>query len=324
MLECDIHMHRKNWNLSFQCAVPSGSVFCLYGSSGAGKSSVLNVLAGFEKAARTRIVLSHEVVEDTSAVPKVRMPVWQRGFAYVEQTPRLFPHMTIRENILYGVLDGKWSSELDDLITAFQLQTYLSAKPRQLSGGFKQRVALVRALAMNPRVLLLDEPFSALDWRAREELQELIVRVYQKRPITTLFVTHSISEAQRLAQRIGIIDQGKLLQEGTVSEVLFAPASLRVAQLVGYTHFLQGDYFGLPQGAFLVIHPDQVLVGKYPERGLVTTGRVSQQRLREGQQRIELTLDNGDRVGVTMSIFEELAIGKLVTVTLPNRVVYNV
>lgn len=283
MLRVSCSIARRLFSVEAEFDVADGEVFALFGPSAAGKTSILSTVAGFEQAATGYVEVDGIKWLDTRQTPTVFVPVWKRRLGYVEQSSRLFPHLTVRQNILYG-LRGQANRTVNTLIEQFDLAAVLDARPHQLSGGQQQRVALARALAPQPRLLLLDEPLASLDWVNRRGLQDLLHDVNETHGVTIVLVTHQLSEAERLAHRIAVIDSGRILQQGTVSDVVLHPVSWDVALRVGYTARLT-----LENGSTVGVHPDRAVIGAHPDRGLVVTGVVSEEGLSDGRR--VLTVD---------------------------------
>ena len=208
----------------------SGELVCLLGPSGCGKTTALRILAGFEKPDAGTIRVGGE---DITAVPTPR-----RGFGMVFQEYSLFPNMTGRQNVDFALKLRKAGSverteTVDRLLDITGLTEHADKYPHQMSGGQRQRVALARALASQPRVLLLDEPLSALDAKVRDSLREEIRRVQREVGVTTLFVTHDQHEALAIADRVGVMSQGRLEQIDPPRALYEQPASAFVAGFVG-------------------------------------------------------------------------------------------
>jgi molybdate transport system ATP-binding protein len=198
----------------------------LVGPSGAGKTTVLRAVAGLVRPDRGRIALGEEVWLD--AARRIDLAPEARSVGYVFQDYALFPHLSVRKNVAFG-----GNGQVDELLERFGIRQLAQARPVDISGGERQRVALARALARGPAVLLLDEPLSALDAHTRQavraELQELLHEVR----LPTLLVTHDFEDAAALADRIGVVLDGKLLQVGTATELVLEPADPFVASLTG-------------------------------------------------------------------------------------------
>ncbi|HMO28865.1 ABC transporter ATP-binding protein [Enterovirga sp.] len=214
-----------------------GEFFCLLGPSGCGKSTLLRLLAGFETASQGRIELDGEDL--------TRTPPHQRPINMMFQSYALFPHMTVAGNIAYGLkLAGlpreECAARLADMVRLGRLEGLEGRYPAQLSGGQRQRVALARALARRPRVLLLDEPLGALDRALREETQAELKALQAQVGTTFVMVTHDQDEAMGLADRIGVMQAGRLVQVGTPREIYEEPASRFVAGFVGAANLLEG------------------------------------------------------------------------------------
>lgn len=202
--------------LDIATSLDDRSFVTLFGPSGAGKTTMLRMLAGLTVPDAGRLIVDGTTWFDAAA--RINLPPQQRSIGVVFQDYALFPHWTVRKNIAYALQKGqdKWLDELLDLAALRELQHRL---PATLSGGQKQRVALVRALARKPRLLLLDEPLSALDADLRVQLQEQLLALHKRFDVTTLLVTHDVGEVFKLAQRVLRIDQGRLVQSGTPAEL---------------------------------------------------------------------------------------------------------
>ena len=217
--------------------VDSGSLVALLGPSGSGKSTLLRLIAGLEAADAGRIWITGEEATDRS--------VQDREVGFVFQHFALFKHRTVRQNVAFGLELRRWKKEairrrVDELLNLVQLQGYGSRYPAQLSGGQRQRVALARALAVQPRVLLLDEPFSALDAKVRKELRAWLRNLHDEMHVTTVIVTHDQEEAMEVADRIVVMNEGRIEQIGTPAEIYDHPASPFVMGFVGAVNVLPG------------------------------------------------------------------------------------
>jgi sulfate transport system ATP-binding protein len=218
-----------------------GKITALLGPSGSGKSTVLRMIAGLETATSGKITMAGKELTN--------LRVQERRVGFVFQHYALFRHMTVRDNIAFGLsvrkVDKQAQQErVDELLHLVRLEGFDKRYPAQLSGGQRQRVALARALAPKPRVLLLDEPFGALDASVRRDLRGWIQDLHDELGITSLLVTHDQEEALELAHRVVILDQGRIEQTGSPSEVYNEPASPFVAGFVGAANVLQGLVIG--------------------------------------------------------------------------------
>jgi molybdate transport system ATP-binding protein len=215
----------RAYRLEVALAIGRGTI-ALVGPSGAGKTTVLRAVAGLVRPERGRVTLGDTVWFDSDR--DVDVPPERRSVGLVFQEYALFPHMTVEENVGYG---GR--ARVDELLGLLGIAELRKARPDELSGGERQRVALARALARDPAVLLLDEPLTALDahtrGRVRAELRELLAEL----SLPTLLVTHDFQDAAALAERIGVIVEGRIVQEGAPTELVAAPASPFVADFTG-------------------------------------------------------------------------------------------
>jgi putative spermidine/putrescine transport system ATP-binding protein len=217
--------------------IAPGELVALLGPSGCGKTTALRLLAGLEEADTGRVTIAGK---DVTNVPANR-----RDVGMVFQAYSLFPHMTALQNVAFGLqLHRVGASErrqrAGDMLELVGLAAHANKYAHQLSGGQQQRVALARALAIQPKVLLLDEPLSALDAKVRARLRDEIRRVQLEVGITTLFVTHDQEEALAIADRVGVMQSGKLEQLGSPTEIYSRPATPFVAEFVGLTNRMQG------------------------------------------------------------------------------------
>ncbi len=244
--------------------VRPGELIALLGPSGCGKTTTLRLLAGLEDADAGRITVGGKDV--------IHLPASRRDMGMVFQAYSLFPHMTVRENVAFGLrLRRVGAAERNrralELLDLVGLSAQADRYPHQISGGQQQRVALARALAIEPQVLLLDEPLSALDAKVRAQLRDQIRRIQLGVGITTLFVTHDQEEALAIADRVGVMREGKLEQLAPPTEVYSRPATPFVAEFVGLTNRLAGMVSG---GTVTVRGRDLPLVDPSTPPGPVT------------------------------------------------------
>ena len=220
--------------LDVDLKIGAGECLALAGPSGAGKTSVLRVAAGLLRPAHGRVEANGETWLDTAR--GIDVPAERRRCGYVFQDYALFPHLSASQNVAYplrGLSRPERRSRALALLDRFGLADRADARPRTLSGGERQRVAVARALARAPEVLLLDEPLSALDARTRAGAARELAAVLRESEAPTLLVTHDFAEAAQLGDRVGIIDHGHVVQQGTPSELAAAPRSAFVADFTG-------------------------------------------------------------------------------------------
>jgi len=213
-----------------------GEFFALLGPSGCGKTTLLRMLAGFEVPDEGRVLLAGA---DISDVPPHRRPVNMMFQSYA-----LFPHLSVEANIAFGLKQeglpkAEIASRVAEMLALVKLETFGRRKPHQLSGGQRQRVALARSLVKRPRVLLLDEPLAALDKKLREETQFELMDLQHRLGLTFVIVTHDQEEAMTMADRIGVMDQGRLIQVDVPSMVYEQPASRWVAEFIGDVNLIE-------------------------------------------------------------------------------------
>ncbi len=231
--------------------VEGGSLTALLGPSGSGKSTLLRIIAGLEQPDAGAVVI--DGIDATGVRPQ------QRDVGFVFQHYAAFKHMTVRDNVAFGLKVRKRpraeiTAKVDELLRLVQLEPFGHRYPAQLSGGQRQRMALARALAVEPRVLLLDEPFGALDARVRAELREWLRRLHEEVHVTTIFVTHDQEEAMAVADQIAVMHRGRVEQVGGPRELYETPATEFVMGFVGPATRL-GDSWLRPHDLDLRIEP---------------------------------------------------------------------
>jgi putrescine transport system ATP-binding protein len=219
--------------------------FALLGPSGCGKTTLMRMLAGFEEASEGKIMLAKS---DLSGVPPYRRPVNMMFQSYA-----LFPHMTVADNIAFGLKQERMpkpeiAARVDEMLKLVNLRGFEKRKPHQLSGGQRQRVALARSLAKRPKVLLLDEPMAALDKKLREQTQFELMDLQQRIGTTFIIVTHDQEEAMTVADRIAVMDHGKLVQVATPAEIYEQPNSRYVAEFVGDVNIIEAAVTRMTSG----------------------------------------------------------------------------
>ena len=259
--------------------VPSGSLTALLGPSGSGKSTLLRVIAGLETPETGTVELD--------GVDVTRQAARKRGVGFVFQHYAAFKHMTVRENIAFGLKVRKRpraevKKRVDELLELVQIAGWADNYPAQLSGGQRQRMALARALAVEPKVLLLDEPFGALDARVRKDLRAWLRRLHDEMHVTTIFVTHDQEEAMDIADQIVLMNHGRIEQVGEPRELYEEPANEFVMTFVGPVNRL-GESFVRPHDLELRDEPN----------GQTTAGRVERIVHLGFEVRVELRLEDG-------------------------------
>ncbi len=222
--------------------VSEGEFFTLVGPSGCGKTTTLRTIAGLEEPTAGTVRIGGEPMADT--------PPEERDVGVVFQSYALFPHMTVGENVAYGLRfrdppDGKPRDErVAELLELVDLADFADRDPDELSGGQQQRVALARALAPGPRILLLDEPMSALDARLREQLRRQVKSIQEELGVTTVYVTHDQEEALAVSDRVAVMHDGRVEQVGTPQEIYREPETEFVASFVGENNRFRGEVIG--------------------------------------------------------------------------------
>jgi sulfate transport system ATP-binding protein len=232
--------------------VPDGSLMALLGPSGSGKSTLLRAIAGLENLDAGRVMIRGADVS--------KRPPQKREVGFVFQHYAAFKHMSVFDNVAFGLKIRKWKkpkieARVHELLELVQLDGLADRLPSQLSGGQRQRMALARALAVEPQVLLLDEPFGALDAKVRKDLRAWLRRLHDETGVTTIFVTHDQEEAMDVAEQLVVMNQGRVEQAGSASDLYDQPANEFVMSFVGEVNRL-GEHFVRPHDMQVVLDPD--------------------------------------------------------------------
>jgi sulfate/thiosulfate transport system ATP-binding protein len=237
--------------------VPAGSLTALLGPSGSGKSTLLRTIAGLDQPDTGAVTINGRDV--------TRVPPQGRGIGFVFQHYAAFKHLTVRENVAYGLKirrrpKAEVKAKVDNLLEVVGLSGFQARYPNQLSGGQRQRMALARALAVDPQVLLLDEPFGALDAKVREDLRAWLRRLHDEVHVTTVLVTHDQAEALDVADRIAVLNKGRIEQVGSPTDVYDAPANAFVMSFLGAVSTLNGA----------LVRPHDIRVGRTPNMAVAS------------------------------------------------------
>jgi sulfate transport system ATP-binding protein len=286
--------------------IPDGSLTALLGPSGSGKSTLLRIIGGLETADAGNVVIHGDDV--TRVAPQ------KRGIGFVFQHYAAFKHMTVRDNVSFGLKIRKTPKErvdarVDELLTIVGLAGFAKRYPQQLSGGQRQRMALARALAVEPRVLLLDEPFGALDAKVRAELREWLRRLHDEVHVTTLIVTHDQEEALSIADHIAVMDNARIEQVGGPRDLYERPANPFVMSFLGPVARVDDT----------LVRPHDIAIHLQPEPG-AKEAQVTRVTHLGFEVRVDLVLSGGEPVFAQLTRTEaaelEPAAGDIVWLTL--------
>ena len=291
-----------------------GEMFALVGASGCGKTTLLRMLAGFAQPSSGQISIDGAVMND--------VPPHERPVNMMFQSYALFPHMSVASNVGYGLrrlalTPAARQERVQAALDMVQLGALGQRKPHQLSGGQRQRVALARALIRRPKVLLLDEPLSALDKKLREQTQFELMNIQYKVGTTFIFVTHDQDEAMALATRIAVMDRGKVIQVGTPAEIYEFPRTRFIADFIGTTNFFEGTVTAVEAGQIRVHSEEaggELLVD---DLGKVSAGQRVWVALRPEKIRLSKEPPAGERINRLKGVVAELGY-------LGNRSTYRI
>lgn len=299
--------------------IPDGELVALLGPSGCGKTTLLRIIAGLETPDAGEVRLGSNDTRD--------LAVQERRIGFVFQHYALFRHMTVRENIGFALLVQKKPKaeirdRVDELLSLIQLKGMAERFPSQLSGGQKQRVALARALAARPQVLLLDEPFGALDAQVRKDLRRWLRKLHDEMHITSVFVTHDQDEAFEVSDRVAILNLGRVEQVGSPEEIFHAPANAFVMQFLGNVNIFHsrleaGSTVHLepslaastPGTREVYVRPHDLSLSRHREGPNSVEGKVSHIRTTGLSIRVTLTMENGAPLQIELPVEEFQALG---------------
>ncbi|WP_386693034.1 Fe(3+) ions import ATP-binding protein FbpC 2 [Lonepinella sp. MS14434] len=251
--------HQVNHDISFELA--KGEILTLLGPSGCGKTTLLRAIAGFERPEQGEIYIGDRLV----CSPKTFIHPRDRNVGYVVQEGILFPHLSVYHNVAYGLGDGKGKlpeeqQKIGEILALTGMTNFADAMPHQLSGGQQQRVALARALVVSPALILLDEPFSALDQYLRSQIRDELLAILKRSQTSAILVTHDCEEALLCSDRIALLFNGKLVQLDTAQGMYYHPNSLEIAQFIGDTLIIDALLIASEQVQCLLgqvnIHPN--------------------------------------------------------------------
>ncbi|GAB2843237.1 ABC transporter ATP-binding protein [Actinocorallia aurea] len=310
---------------SVDLRIEGGEFFSLLGPSGCGKTTTLRMIAGLEQATSGRILLDGREIQDA--------PAHRRPVHTVFQNYALFPHLNVYDNVAFGLKERRAGAaeireKVSSILELVELGGREALRPRQLSGGMQQRVALARSLVLGPRVLLLDEPLGALDLRMRRQMQVLLKSVQHELGITFVYVTHDQEEAFAMSDRVGIMQSGELVQVGGPQEVYHEPATLFAANFVGASNCLEAKVTGSSGGLYDVVLPG-LGEARIPGRGEVSAGGTATVILRPEVVAIEPadptdftcagTVEDISFLGAQTSVRMGLPDGRSVKAEMPSR-----
>jgi putative spermidine/putrescine transport system ATP-binding protein len=278
--------------------IAGGELVALLGPSGCGKSTLLRIVSGFIRQSSGRVLFDGEPVD--------HLPPSRRGAGIVFQNYALFPHMTVAENVAYGLEAQKWprrriAPRVAEMLALVHMSEFAARKPRQLSGGQQQRVALARCLATDPKVLLLDEPFGALDKNLRLDMQIEVKRLQREYGITTILVTHDQEEALSMADRIAVMARGSIEQVSSPTEIYDRPKTLFVNQFVGSANVVAGELMRAQDGVAAVRVPGGAVL-KVEETAQLAAGAPVLVSVRPEQLRLEAAPGEGRIAGVVKAV----------------------
>jgi iron(III) transport system ATP-binding protein len=285
--------------------IEPGEFFALLGPSGSGKSTLLRLIAGFNQAQSGEVLIGGEDVS--------RVPPWKRDIGMVFQNYALWPHMTVAQNVAFGLEERRLPREkvrarVADALDLVGLAEYGARRPGQLSGGQQQRVAVARTIAIEPKVLLLDEPLSNLDAKLRVHMRTELLALQRKLGITTIFVTHDQEEALSISDRVAVLDGGAIQQIGTPMDLYDRPVNRFIANFVGTINLVPGTVTRAAEGAVF----ESPVLGRIPLPGAAATAGAAEIALRPHALQLAASCDDASQIWVDATVAEREFLGEFI------------
>jgi len=348
MFEIDVTKKLKGVDFNFKFSADSNRIV-LFGPSGAGKSSIIKMIAGFFSPDKGHIKLNDKIF--FHSCKKINMPVNTRKVGYIPQEYTLFPHLNVRENIQYGLKFSDKSNPgygIGEIAEKLGISEKLGSPVQKLSGGQKQRVALARILVLKPSILLLDEPFSALDSSNAESLRELVADISDDLNIPSVFITHNLSDAYLFAKDLVLVEKGKIIESGKKEELYSKPVYVESACLMGFKNIWNAFHISdnrvlcdngyeftfdrenkREDASHICIRPENVMIIR-PDHDIksslkenIVTGRIKRMKNAGKDYFISITSDNGLDIHSVVPVHAcekmNLCINKKVSVSLKQQ-----
>ena len=324
----NIHQLSKRYDkedvlINFNLDIESREIISVVGGSGSGKTTLLRLISGLVLPDNGKIILNNTIVNDKD----VFVPPENRDCSLVFQDYALFPNMSMRDNIYFGKNSNQNKERVEKLIRVTKVEKILNKFPHECSGGEQQRVALVRSLAIDPSLVLMDEPLSNLDYNLKSNLRSMIKKLLKKFKTTAVIVTHDINDAMEMSDKIIVIDEGKVIQKGPPGEIYNNPTSKKVALLFGKTNFIplkmlpdSKNYFfdDETKESIISIRPNQFIIYdkimKY--KGKIFIGKIKSLKRLASEFKLELQCNNL-LLYVSLNASTELLIGQELKVIIP-------
>jgi ABC-type Fe3+/spermidine/putrescine transport system ATPase subunit len=294
-------------------SIEKGTFLALLGPSGCGKTTLLQSIAGLTSISEGKILIDGKVVSE----PGKEVPIEKREIGMVFQDFALWPHMNVFEIVSFGLklrgLRGQiLKNRVIDTLSIFHMEDYLTRYPHELSGGQKQRIAMARAIAPNPRLILMDEPLSALDTGLREEMRVELVRIFKELRMTVIYVTHDQGEAMSMADQIAILKDGQCEQIGAPETLYKEPVSEYVAKFMGRANIIQTEGNSLTQ----FIRPDDIQILPFSSKGEI--GEILFRTYLGSHYRYFVKVQGYDEL-IEITHSEKLEVGTFVSIGIPKE-----
>lgn len=314
---------KQNVLIDFNLDIESGEIISVVGGSGSGKTTLLRMISGLELPDNGHIILNNDIVNGKN----IFVPPEKRDCSLVFQDYALFPNISMRQNIYFGKNSSQNKERVEELIQKTKIEKILDKFPHECSGGEQQRVALIRSLAVNPSLIMMDEPLSNLDYNLKSNLGPMIRKLLKKFKTTTIIVTHDINDAMEISDKIVVIDKGKIIQKGPPNEIYNNPNSKKVALLFGETNFIPLRIYPDTKNFFFddetkeslisirpnqfIIYDDSVASGKK-----VFSGKIESIRRVASEYKLELKCNNL-YLKISLNTLTKLSVGQVLKVIAP-------
>lgn len=239
MIKVDVRKRWKNIQVHGDFTLNKGEILSIIGASGCGKTTLLNMISGVINGDEGVVIIEDHIIFDSNK--NINVELNKRNIGYIQQKHNLFPHLNVEQNILYGSKKNKSSMDLNAIIEILHIKDDLHKNIKELSGGQRQRVSIARTLLTNPKLLLMDEPFSALDNVIREKLREMLLQINEEFNLSIIFITHDLDEAYSIGNKVAIMDKGKILRIGTGDDIFQRPKTVSIAKFIGIKNIFSKD-----------------------------------------------------------------------------------
>tara|TARA_B100000029_G_C17602458_1_gene966281 strand:- start:1222 stop:2202 length:981 start_codon:yes stop_codon:yes gene_type:complete len=313
----------QNVLINFNLEIESGEIISVVGGSGSGKTTLLRIISGLELPDNGQIILNNDIINGEN----IFVPPEKRDCSLVFQDYALFPNISMHQNIYFGKNSNRNKERVEELIRATKIEKILNKFPHECSGGEQQRVALVRSLAVNPSLIMMDEPLSNLDYNLKSNLGSMVRRLLKKFKTTAIIVTHDINDAMEISDKIVVIDKGKIIQKGPPNKIYNNPNSKKSALIFGETNFIPLRIYPNTKNFFFDDETKESLISIRPNQFIiyddslasgkkVFTGKIESIRRVASEYKLELKCNNLC-LKISLNTLSKLSVGQVLKVIAP-------